>query len=112
MKALDFNTLKKSYMTVTLADEKQTVLMIGTPTKGVMDALTAIQSNLSKTDDENSVEAMNDLYTACAKVMSRNKAGKKITAEYLADIFDYEDITLFFNAYMEFISEISATKNS
>ena len=111
-KPLNFNTIKKQYLTVTLADEKNTVLMIGTPTKSVMDELTLLQNGINAVgNDANNAEATDDLYSACAKVMSRNKAGVKITKEYLAEIFDFEDITIFFNAYMEFIDEVIASKN-
>ena len=111
-KALNFNNVKKQYLTITLADEKKTILFIGMPTKAIMDSLVLLQESFDAlTDDETNVEATNDLYEACATVMSRNKAGIKITTEYLSELFDFEDIMLFFNAYMDFVSEISASKN-
>lgn len=106
-KSLNFNNVKKQFLTITLADEKNTTLMIGTPTKAIMDDLTLLQNSMSDANDE----ATDDLYNACARVMSRNKAGVKITKEFLAEIFDFEDIMIFFNAYMEFIDEVIASKN-
>lgn len=112
-KPLNFNNVKKTFLTVTLADENNTVLMIGTPTKAIMDDLTILQSNLEEIqeDAENSQEATDELYGACARVMSRNKTGKVITKEFLADLFDFEDVIIFFNAYMDFISEVTNSKN-
>lgn len=111
-KSLNFNNVKKQYLNVTLADEKNTVLMIGTPTKAVMDDLILLKSSLETIEeDETNAEATDDLYAACAKVMSRNKAGKKITKEYLEEIFDFEDIMIFFSTYMDFISEVTSAKN-
>ena len=111
-KSLNFNNIKKQFFNVTLPDEKNTILMIGTPTKAIMDDLTLIQkSMLSVNDTESSIDVTDDLYNACAKVMSRNKAGTKITGEFLAEIFDFEDVILFFNAYMAFIDEVIASKN-
>lgn len=111
-KTLNFNNVKKHFFTVTLADEKNTVLMIGTPTKAIMDDLTLLQKSMTTvSDSESNAEATDDLYNACARVMSRNKAGVKITKEFLAEIFDFEDITIFFNAYMDFIDEVIASKN-
>lgn len=111
-KPLNFNNVKKRYLTVTLADEKNTTLMIGTPTKAIMDDLILLQSSLETlNEDETNVEASDDLYRACARVMSRNKAGVNITVEYLAEVFDFEDIMIFFNAYMDFISEVTDQKN-
>lgn len=110
-KTLNFNNVKKRYLTVTLADENNTVLMIGTPTKAVMNDLVLLRSGLESLSDGADDEALDDLYTVCARVMSRNKTGKKITKEYLEEIFDFEDIIVFFHAYIEFVSELSSAKN-
>ena len=111
-KPLNFNNVKKQFLTVTLADEKNTVLMIGTPTKAIMDDLTHLQNAMNSVGDNGAgIEATDDIYNACARVMSRNKAGIKITKEFLSEIFDFEDITIFFNAYMNFIDEVIASKN-
>ena len=111
-KALNFNNVKKTYLTVTLADEANTTLMIGTPTKAIMDDLVALQDSLDNiSDEEASTEATDELYGACAKLMSRNKGSIKISKEYLEEVFDFEDIIIFFNAYMDFISEVTSGKN-
>lgn len=112
MRQLNFNNVQKRYLTVTLADNEKTVLMIGTPTKRVMDNLLVLQETFKNVnEDEIGAEVMDDLYNACAQIMSANKTRKVITAEYLADLFDFEDIFLFFNAYMEFMEEITTSKN-
>lgn len=111
-KALNFNNIKKNFWTVTLNDEKKTTLFIGMPTKGVMDNLLLIKEHLDAvTDDEVDIETMNILYEAVAKVMSRNKANVEITGEYLGKIWDFEDIMIFFYSYMEFVEEITNSKN-
>ncbi len=111
-KTLNFNNVKKRYLTVTLADEAKTTLMIGTPTKAIMDDLILLQSSLETIqEDETNAEATDDLYLACAKVMSRNKGGMKISKEFLENLFDFEDIMIFFSAYMDFIGEITDAKN-
>ena len=112
-KPLNFNNVKKSYLNVTLADEKNTVLLIGTPTKAIMDDLVALQDSIDAVseEDEANIETTDELYGACAKLMSRNKGGIKITKEYLGEIFDFEDIVIFFNAYMDFVDEVVNSKN-
>lgn len=105
-KTLNFKTLKKSYLTVTLIDG--TVLMIGTPTKKVYDDLRTMDDLINNSDD---VEAMDELYKVTAAVMSRNKTGKEITNEYIAELMDFEDIIIFYNAYLEFVGELSNQKN-
>lgn len=111
-KSLNFNNVKKRYLSVTLADENNTTLLIGTPTKALMDDLTSLQDNLETIgDDVDNIEALDDLFASCARIMSRNKGGIKITKEFLEDIFDYEDIMIFFNAYIDFVSELANSKN-
>lgn len=109
-KVLDFTKQKKEYLTVKLADEKKTVLLIGTPTKAILDEFTSINEIISEEGGADA-EAVNDLYRVCAKVMSFNKGGIKITPEYLGEFFDIEDIFIFFNAYGEFMSSITSAKN-
>ena len=110
-KSLDFNSVPKKYLTVTLADEKKTTLMIGTPTKAIMGELLLLQGSVEAMQDDADIESMDGLYNATAKIMSRNKAGIPITKEYLEDILDFEDLIIFFQAYMSFVEEISKTKN-
>ena len=112
-KALNFKTITKRYLTVTLNDEKGTTLMIGTPTKKVMDGLLVLQETFKGVEDGDEVakSMMDDLYQACADIMSNNKTRSRVSVDMLSDIFDFEDIFLFFNAYMEFVEETVASKN-
>lgn len=107
-KTLDFNKLKKKFMTVTLADENNTVLMINTPTKAIMDGFLAMRDSLSE-DMEN--DALDELYDIVARIMSHNRNGKKFTKEEVQELFDYEDIIIFIRAYTEFINEVIDAKN-
>lgn len=112
-KTLNFNDVKKRYLTVTLADENNTTLMISTPTKRVLSAIVSLQDNIADVEKGGgvSVEALDDMYSVCAEIMSHNKGGVKVEKELLEDIFDFEDITIFFNAYMNFINEVTVGKN-
>ena len=112
MNSLNFNNMKKKYLAVTLADENETKLLIGTPTKKVMDDLIALKSALESFEEDNTnTDAIDDLYSACAKIMNRNKAGVKITKEFIEDLFDIEDVIIFFNSYMNFVGELGESKN-
>ena len=108
---LNFNTLKKQYMTVTLPDEKQTVLMIGTPTKNTMTEVIHLERILSSGQVEDDIELMNDIYSVSAKIMSRNKAGITIDKKYIEKYLDYEDIVVFFYSYVQFIGTLGNQKN-
>ena len=106
MKSLNFNNVKKSYLNVTLADG--TVLLIGTPTKRIFEELITIKDKLS---DITSIDNLGVLFDICAVVMSHNKTGKEITRDYLEEIYDFEDIILFFKSYLDFVNEIKNEKN-
>ena len=110
-KTLNFNNMKKQFLTITLADENNTTLFVGTPTKAIMNDLMLLQTSIKSIDNNIGDEALDDLYSVCARILSRNKANIKITKEYLEEIFDFEDIIVFFNAYVNFVSEISNSKN-
>ena len=43
----------------------------------------------------------------CADIMNNNIQNKKITMEYLGKQLDIEDLTIFFQQYTEFVSEIN-----
>lgn len=108
-KSLDFNKIKKRYFTVTLADDQNTTLMICTPTKEIMDEFISMKDSLSA--ENMGDDAIDELYALCAKIMSRNKGGIKITQKELASLFDFEDVILFIRSYTEFINELTNSKN-
>lgn len=112
-KPLNFNNMKKKYLTVTLADEKKTTVMICAPTKRVLSAIIGLKDTMTDIEETNDIseETLNELYSLTAEIMSHNKGGVKIEAELLEEIFDFEDIMTFFDAYMDFINEETAGKN-
>jgi hypothetical protein len=107
-KSLNFNKIPKQYLTVTFADEKATTIFVCMPTKSLLRELTELTGDLTA---EANIDATDELYDVCAKVMSRNKTGAKITKEFLEDIFDFEDILIFLKEYMSFVGGVASLKN-
>lgn len=106
---LDFNKLKKKYLTVVLPDADQTRILVTTPTKKL---LTELSDKLPETiTGAPSEKDLADLYDFCAQLMSRNKGGTVITGEQLAECLDFEDLITFFEAYTEFVNSIASSKN-
>lgn len=110
-KALNFNNIKKEYLTVTLPDEKRTVLMVGTPKKGLLKELMDIKNALDDYGEDMSEENIDTLFYICARLMSRNKGGIEVTKETIEDLFDIEDILIFVHAYLDFLTELASSKN-
>lgn len=109
-KMLDFTKVKKEYWTVKLDDEKKTVLMIGTPTKAILNEFLAINEAVDENGGADG-ELIEDIYRVCANIMSFNKGGIRITPEYLENFFTVSDVMLFFNGYSEFMSSMTNAKN-
>ena len=111
-KSLNYNNVKKRYLNVTLADAKNTVLMVGMPTKAAMSRLFAVQERMDEVEGTNlSEELLDDLYAVCAAALSRNKTGVVIHQAELEELFDLDDIMLFFDAYLDFVGEAASEKN-
>lgn len=106
--SLDFNTLKKQYMTVKLADEKKTVLLLTPPTKGIFDEFIALK-NIMESDEND--QSLDEMYSVCAKILSQNKGGIKVTKDKIAKLLDFEDILVFIQAYTEYIESVTNSKN-
>ena len=111
-KTLDFNKTQKRYLNVVLADGKNTRLLVGMPTKAIMRHFFAVQERLDEVEGtEVSGDLLDGLYEVCAMALSHNKAGVKVEQEKLETLFDFDDIMLFFNTYLDFIVEAANEKN-
>ena len=113
-KPLNFNNVKKRYLTVTLADEKQTTVMISAPTKRVLSALIGLKETMTEIEDTNDIseETLDELYSLTAEIMSHNKGGIKIDEELLEDIFDFDDIMTFFEYCNNTYSTVKIVNNN
>ena len=107
---LNFNNVTKRYLTVTFADAKNTVITVCTPTKALFQELVELAKNI-RSNTETSLDAIDDLYIVCAKIMSRNKERVEITKEFMEENMDFEDVVTFFKGYMAFVKDISKLKN-
>ena len=114
-KTLDFTKRKKEFLTVKLNDEDTTVLAVNMPKKYVYECLLEcvdIFEQIDQADDTETITSgMNALYEACALALSNNKQKKEFTAEEVAKFFDFEDLVVFFTAYLNFVDESSKAKN-
>ena len=109
-KTLDFNALKRQYMTVILPNDNKTTLRVGVPSKAAMDHLASIQDKLS---DGTATEelAKEELYNVCAELMSYNLLNIVVTADDLKSCIDFDDLVFFVRALTEFIRGLTSEKN-
>lgn len=110
MKSLNFNSVAKKNLIITLNDDENTTLLVMSPTKKIMDLLISIEDIL-RSEDIKTQEQINALYDLCYLILSRNKGKIKIKKEDLEECFDIEDITIFLQEYMNFVSTQMSGKN-
>lgn len=110
-KALNFNTIKKRFLTVTFADENSTTILVGLPTKALLTELMELHVDVEAMNEGGNFGAFDEMYEICSKIMNRNKGGVKITKEFLENNFDFEDILIFLKEYMSFVGEVASQKN-
>lgn len=110
MNTLNFNSVKRAYLTITLPDKDNTVLSVATPTKSLYEALVELERKL-KTNNGDMAQILDDMYEVTAQIMSNNKEHIEITKKYLEECLEFGDILIFFNAYLAFIDSIKESKN-
>jgi hypothetical protein len=89
----DFNKFERSILTVILpneqnggeADDKEKILLVRMPKLSDFE-------KFAKTQAANGKTSIDDVAEILASILSNNKAGKKITPEYIIETFDIEDI--------------------
>lgn len=110
MTSLDFRKEKKTYLKITLNDEKETRLSILQPTKRLFQKMVAMSEevgNMHGTD----IDALDEVYAVCAELMNRNKEGIVLSKANLESCLDFEDIVIFLRAYGSFVASIVHGKN-
>ena len=110
---LDFNKINKTYLTITLTNGK--TYLLTTPTKRLLNKILEMDSVL-KTNDGEEVNTLNEetiesLYKISSEIMSTNKTNTKVTSDELGDMWDIEDLILFFNTYMSYLESVTNSKN-
>lgn len=110
-KALNFTTLKKKYLPVTMdvPGKGELTLLVTTPKKAVLDAFVAMKDDVN--EDDMDADVLDDLYDICTKILNENKGGIELTKADVEATFDYEDIAIFIKAYTDFIHEVASSKN-
>jgi hypothetical protein len=106
---LDFTKSAKRYLAVNLIDNQ--LIRVRMPTKRVFDALLGLKDHLTSLTTEDGGQ-LGDIYDLIAVVLSNNLEHKPVTSDYLAELFDIEDVQTFFQGYMAFISGVVSDPNA
>lgn len=107
---LDLNTAQRPTLELTLCDEERTTIHVGMPKEADIQELTAFDFTGLENGEKADIAAV---YEMAARLINCNRDGIKITGEELRDKYgmDLELVVLFFEAYTDFINEITSEKN-
>jgi hypothetical protein len=113
-KKLDFNSIKKPTLEITMKDDDCTTFRVTTPRESCVERLEAMGKELKDIVDRGDRAEARAVYELAAELFNFNLDNIKVTAEDLRDVYrlDLEDMVVFFAAYMDFITEINNAKNS
>lgn len=108
-RSFDFNKIPRKTLNVTLPDG--TLLLVRMPEKRTFEKIKVFQNM----DEENlDMDVFFDtLDGVLAEILSNNKAGKKITKQYVAETeeFDFEAKMAFLGEFMEFVGDTEKDPN-
>lgn len=112
-KTLDFNSIKKPTLTLTMPDEERTVIRVLTPTVELVEKLTANEKDLTKTLKTPDRDGVMAAFELAAEYISINKDGITVTAEDLRGKYNWgiDELIIFFSAYKDFVETIETAKN-
>ncbi len=105
--SFDFNKIKRSFFKVTLKDGRK--LQVKMPMKKTFDKLSALQ-NLDQNEVE--IEDVVDTFGAlCAETLSHNLNKETVTADYMVDNYDIEEMTEFIKQFYDFVGGVTDDPN-
>ena len=105
--SFDFNKIPRSFFNVTLKDGR--TLQVKMPKKKTLEKLQALQNM-----DQNAVEIDDLLDTfgaLCAETLSHNLNGETVTADYMVENYDIEEMTEFIKTFYVFVGNITNDPN-
>lgn len=112
-RTLDFNSIKKPTLTLTMPDEDRTVIRVLTPTVELVEKLIANEKDLTKTLKTPDKDGVTAAFALAAEYISINKEGITVTAEDLRGKYNWgiDELIVFFSAYKDFVEAIETAKN-
>lgn len=112
-KSLDFNSVQRPTLELTMKDDARTVIRVSMPKEALIERLSAGLSELREIVAQQDGESIRALFELAADLISCNRNFVTVTAEDLRDKYhmDFEDLTIFFSAYLDFVNEIQNAKN-
>ena len=112
-KNLDFNTVQRPTLLLTMLDDEHTQIRVSTPNEALVTELAEVAPKLEALVETNGKDAIDAIYDLAARLISCNRDRLAVTGEELRIKYqlDLESMIVFFDVYVEFINEITNAKN-
>lgn len=105
--SFDFNKIPRSFFNVTLKDGRK--LQVKMPKKKTFEKLQALQNMDEEAVD---IDDIVDTFGAlCAETLSHNLKGEEVTAEYMVENYDLEEMTEFIKQFYVFVGGVADNPN-
>ena len=110
---LDLNNSMKYVLPVKLTDAAQTVVLVTPPAEKWVEALERDLPDLLPKLNTGDKDATDHCYKLVAELLNFNRSGLAFTAENLKSTYNFNffDLLIFLQAYMDFVSGIANEKN-
>ena len=113
-KSLDFNSLQRPTLELTMPDKDKTKIKLVCPSEALIEKLEALGPELTEIMQKKDASTLRALYDFAAELISCNDADIQVTAEDLRNKYrlGLDAMIIFFSAYNDFIDEeIKNAKN-
>ena len=112
-KTLDFNKLNRPTLQLVMMDDAQTSIKVGTPSEVLIEEMQAALPELQSIMSAGDKAAVECCYDLAARLINHNYSGVTMTGEELRSKYrlGIDGLVIFFNAYLDFIHEITNAKN-
>lgn len=103
----DFNKVKRSFFRTTLKDGRK--LIVKMPMKKTFERLAGMSEQ--DTDSMTAGDAIDTMAGLCAGILSNNMTKEKVTADYIAEDYDLEEMEQFLKHFMSFCNQAKNDPN-
>lgn len=112
-KVLDLNTVERPTLELTLQDKEKTTILVSTPSEALVRELEEVAAEMDALYRRGDKESVDAIYDLAARLISCNRQGLQVTADELRTKYkmSLESAVIFYNAYLEFINELTNEKN-
>lgn len=105
--SFDFNKVKRSFFNVMLKDGRK--LVVKMPMKKTFEKVSSLQE-IDK-NETNIDDAMDTIAGLCAEILTNNMNKEKVTAKYITDNYDIEEMQIFIEEFYKFTAGVKENPN-